>query len=290
MRDKIKTALIRYVMAIYLLCFVLRAVEYVVIRTDQSIIGEAIIHKLLGIVVLGIAVWTLGYHWRGIGLGAKSALRNTALGLLLGCGVMGLGYGIEMLLLANAGQAPSLQFYVTSYSIQGNRALQGGLWLVALCIVGNLVNVIMEEGIFRGLFVRMIEEKHTFLKACVLSSVLFGLWHIAQPVRNLLDGIQSPMGAAMSALLLVGTSTLLAIQYCMLVKLTGSLWAGMAAHFVNNASINLLHVVTSSGADELQTLRITIAQTLSFLVVLVMFIVRKAYKHPTFGGAEIEGK
>lgn len=273
---------IRYVLAIYLLCFVFRAVEYLFVRTDQSIIGEAVIHKLLGIVVLGVAVWVLQYHWRGVGFTAKSALRGTALGLLLGCGVMAVGYGAEMLLLSNAGEAPSLQFYVTSYAVQGNRALQDGLWFIVLCIVGNIINVVMEEGIFRGLFVRMIEEKHTFMKACVISSVLFGLWHIAQPVRNLLDGEQSPMGAAMSALLLVGTSLLGGIQYCMLVKITGSLWAGMAAHFVNNTSVNLLHVVTATGADEMQTLRITIAQTLFFVVVLVIFIARKAYKTQTF--------
>lgn len=282
MQAKIKYTPIRYVLTIYLLCFIFRAIEYLFIRTDQSIIGEAIIHKLLGIVVLGIAVWCLQYHWRSVGFAANSALRGIALGLGLGCGVMFLGYGVELLLLSNGGEAFSLRFYPTSYAVQGNRALQDGLWFVVLCIVGNIINVVMEEGIFRGLFMRMIEEKHTFLKACIVSSILFGLWHIAQPIRNLLDGEQSLVGAAMTALLLVGTSALGGIQYCMLVKITGSLWAGMAAHFVNNTSVNLLHVVTITGVDEMQAIRITIAQTLSFITVLVIFIVRKAYKNQTF--------
>jgi membrane protease YdiL (CAAX protease family) len=76
----------------------------------------------------------------------------------------------------------------------------------------------------------------------------------------------------MSGILLVTTSTLLAIQYCMLFKVTGSIWAGMAAHFVNNASVNLLHVSAATGIDQLQTARIAIAQSLSFAVVLVFFL------------------
>jgi len=61
----------------------------------------------------------------------------------------------------------------------------------------------------------------------------------------------------------------------MLFKMTGVLWVGLAAHFVNNVIVNLLHVVTASGVDELQTVRITIAQTLSFIAVLIIFLVNK---------------
>lgn len=282
MREKAKRTPMRYVLAIYLLCFIFRAVEYLFLRTDQSIVGEALVHKLLGIAVLGLAALYLGYHWRGVGFVPQGMPGGTAWGLLLGCGVMAAGYAAEMLLLGNAGQQPSLQFYATSYTTQGNRVLHGSVWFVLLCIAGNIVNVIVEEGVFRGLFVRMLEEKYSFLKACLISSGLFGLWHIAQPLRSLLDGEQSPMGAAMAAVLLVGTSLLGGIQYCMLLKLTGALWAGMAAHFANNTLINLLHVVSAAGADQMQTLRITVAQTLSFTIVLVLFIARRAYRAPTF--------
>ena len=39
----------------------------------------------------------------------------------------------------------------------------------------------------------------------------------------------------------------------------------MTDHFFNNTIINLMHVVTLSGTDELQVIRISIAQTISFL-------------------------
>ena len=268
-----KTRPALFVLLFYLICFVFRGIEYLVIRTDQTLIGEAFIHKLIGIALLAVAVWGVKYRWSDIGLRANQTLRGILLGLLLGISVFVVAYGVEMLIQSSAGNEPALEFFVTSYAIQGNKALQEGLLFILICIAGNIINVVMEEGVFRGLFLRLMEEKHSFLKACLYSSVLFGIWHIAQPVRNVIDGEQSAMGALMSGLLLVVTSTLLAVQYCMLLKVTGSIWAGMAAHFVNNAGINLQHISTTGGIDELQTIRIAIAQTLSFIIVLVFFII-----------------
>ncbi|MGI6004199.1 MAG: CPBP family intramembrane glutamic endopeptidase [Christensenellales bacterium] len=267
-----------FILGFYALCFLFRAIEYLVIRTDQSIIGEAFMHKLAGIALLAAAVWLLQYKWADIGFRPEQAIRGTLWGLLLGGGAFTVAYGVEMLIHVMRGSAPSLQFYVTSYAAQGNRIMQDGFVFVLICIAGNIINVVMEEGVFRGLFLRLMQEKYTFAKSCFFSSILFGIWHIAQPVRNLLDGEQSPMGALMSAILLVAASTLLAIQFCMLFKVTGSLWACMAAHFVNNAGVNLLHVSTAAGADQLQMLRIAIAQALSFVVVLVLFLLRARRK------------
>ncbi len=268
---KLKAKPVITCLVFFLVCCAARAVEYFVFRTDQTEIGEAIFHKIFGILLLAAALAVLGWKWRDIGFVAARFWRDIALGLAIGVGVFIVAYGTEMLMQSAAGNTPKLQFFVTSYAIGGNRALEGGFLLLALCIAGNLINVWMEEGVFRGLFPKLLSEKRSFWFACILSSLLFGIWHIAQPIRNAIDGVQSPMGALMMGLMLVGTSALLGVQYCMLNRVTGSIWAGMAAHFVNNTTINLLHVSTAGGLDEMQTLRITIAQTLSFLVVLVIY-------------------
>ena len=46
----------------------------------------------------------------------------------------------------------------------------------------------------------------------------------------------------------------------------------MGDHFVNNTIVNILHVTSYTGADELMFVRITIAQSLSFLLVLIFYI------------------
>lgn len=80
------------------------------------------------------------------------------------------------------------------------------------------------------------------------------------------------MQFAVNLAVLVLTSALVGFKYALLARMTGSLYAGMADHFVNNTIINILHVTGTSSADELQFIRVSAAQTLSFVIVLLLFI------------------
>lgn len=54
--------------------------------------------------------------------------------------------------------------------------------------------------------------------------------------------------------------------------MTGSLWVGLGDHLLNNTvATNMLHVVSQSGADELQIIRVFAAQLVSFLIVLALY-------------------
>jgi membrane protease YdiL (CAAX protease family) len=270
-----------FILLFFLLCFALRVVELLVIRTDQSVVGEAFIHKLLGIALLAGALWFWRLKWRDIGFRGDKAARGIALGLLFGAGAFAIAYGVELFVQTRGGGAPSLSFYATSYGLAGNSALQGGLLFVLICVLGNIINVVMEDGVFRGLFMRLFGEKRSFVTSMILSSVLFGIWHGLLPLRSFLDGEQSGMGAFMSALLLIVTSFVFGVELCLLCKWEGSLWAGMTVHFINNASVNLLHVVTTSGVDELQTVRITIAQTILFVAALALVLAQRRKRRKT---------
>ena len=260
---------------IYLLCFAFRGVEYFFIRTDQSIFGEAFIHKLSGIFILGIVLRHYSLKWSELGFLKQHVLKKIVYGLFLGAIVYIIAYAAELFLESLKGTLPSLTLYVTSYSLNGNHGNQTGSLFFMFCILGNIINVIMEEGVFRGLFLNILDSKYSFIMAALFSSLLFGLWHIAAPVRSFFDGEISLTGAVLSALMLVATTGLTGFKFCLLAKLSGSLWMPMADHFFNNTIINLLHVITATGADELQVLRITIAQTLSFIIVLIVYIKNK---------------
>ena len=54
--------------------------------------------------------------------------------------------------------------------------------------------------------------------------------------------------------------------------MTGSLYMAMGDHFVNNTIVNLLHVVSDTGVDEMMVVRVSIAQSVSFIVVLIRYI------------------
>jgi membrane protease YdiL (CAAX protease family) len=257
---------------VYVICYAIRMVELLVIRTDQGFFGEAFIQKATGIVILVLAVRCVGYSLKDIGFVRTKALTNTLLGLGLGVTVFVLAYASEYILLTSQGQEPSLAFYVTAYSVNGNIVGTTTLVTLGLCLGFNVINVVMEEGIFRGLFTKLAEKRLPFIAANIVASLLFGLWHIALPIRNYLDGEASAMGAFFSGLMYVVTSFLMGFQMGLLARMTGGLWASMGFHFVNNTVVNLLHVTSTSGADNLLTMRLTITGTCSFVIVLVIYI------------------
>lgn len=217
-RDKTFKCCKKY-LTYYLVCFVFRVLEYMVIRTAQSIFGEAFIHKLVGILILGYAVRYFSLNWSDVGFEVRSAGRYTLYGLLLGAAVFVIAYGAEFFIQLTKGNNPSLQIYVTSYAIDGNQGRETGLLFFAFCIIGNLINVVMEEGIFRGLLIKLAETRYSFTKAVILSSLLFGIWHIAAPVRSLLDGDMTVAGATITALMLVLTTGITGAKFCLLTKI-----------------------------------------------------------------------
>ena len=260
------------VLVIYILCFIFRMIEYFMIRTDQTLLGEAIIHKIAGIIILWIAIKMLSTDFEFIGFKRKGIFKNFAFGLLFGISVFAAVYGAEILIAVSQGNFQSLQFYVSSYAVDKNIGNQTGILFFLICIVGNIVNVLMEEGVYRGLFQKILQQKYKFIAAAIICSILFGAWHVIGPIRNYYDGLSSMGGMVANIFMLVITSGLVGFKEAMITRLTGSLYMAMGDHFVNNTIVNILHVTSYTGADELMFVRITIAQSLSFLLVLIFYI------------------
>ena len=262
------------VLGTYLLCYIFRTLEYFVLRTDQTWVGEAIVHKVLGIVILFGVSACVKITVTQMGFVKEKAFCNLVKGLAFGCSVFVLAYGVEIMIAVSQGSFSSLQLYVSTYAISQNTGYRTEFLFFLICIIGNIVNVIMEEGIFRGLFIKLLEQKHSFVVSAIISSCLFGFWHMIGPVRNYVDETMSMNGMIANIAMLVITSTLVGFKFAMLTKMTGSLYMAMGDHFVNNTIVNLLHVVSNTGADEMMVVRVVIAQSVSFILVLLCYIRR----------------
>ena len=62
----------------------------------------------------------------------------------------------------------------------------------------------------------------------------------------------------------------LAYEWGLCISLTGTIWAGVFEHFFNNFITNSLHMVTDTGIDEMQILRIVLSNVLSLAFVLML--------------------
>ncbi len=260
------------VLLIYISCFVFRGFEYFILRTDQTVWGEAFIHKLIGIMIFYSVAKLYGMNLKDIGFGKNNVLRNLLKGLGFGLSVFIVAYITEILILIVQNKFAMVQIYVSAYAIDGNIGNQTAFIFFIICILGNIINVVMEEGLFRGLFQKMLEYKYSFIVCAIISSVLFGVWHIMAPVRSYCDGMIGVSGLLVNMIMLVITSGIIGFKFCLLAKMTGSLYMSMSDHFVNNTIINIFHVISDTGVDELQVVRIAVAQSLSFIIVLIFYM------------------
>lgn len=257
---------------LFALLGVSRLAEYFILRTDATLLSENFLHKVFGIVVLAILLPCLHETWSSIGFGKNGRLSGIAKGVLLGSGCFLVAYSIECLILYKANQTVSLAFYVSGFALNGESTKQNGILFLVLCIALNLINVWMEEGVFRGLFQNILMERIPFFQAILLIAFLFGIWHWAMPLRDYADGKIS-----FAALFVLGIGYLIlagvmSVKWSLLYKLTGSLWMGLGDHLFNNVVVtNLLHVVSNQEADQIQIVRIMIGQILSFSVVLLLY-------------------
>lgn len=264
--------------AIFTLCLFVRFVEYFLIETDKTAIGENVIHKVVGIIILALTLKRIGIPWSNIGFYRNGFVSSILKGLLLGSVCFAISYGLELAIFILQGSPAHLEMYISSFSLTGSQIKNTDFVFFLLCILFNVINVWMEEGVFRGLFIKTLSETKPFMQANYIAAFLFGIWHIVMPIRSYINGEMS-----FAAMLLMGIgymilAGIMGIKWGLLYRITGNLWAGLGDHLFNNTvATNMLHVVSLKGADELQIVRIMAAQIISFAFVLVIHTYRTTH-------------
>ena len=263
---------IKVCLLIFGFCLFGRLAEYFLLRTDETIFAENFIHKIWGIGILLLCLLVTNWRWGDIGFKSGTFMRDLLIGVGLSACCFFVAYGVEMRCLTQMGKNPVMQFFSTGFSLNGHKLEQTELAFFLFCLVFNLINVIMEEGIFRGIFMKIGQEKYRFWMVNLFSAMLFGVWQIVAPIRNFCDG-KTEIGTmiCMVAVYFV-MAGLMGLKWGLLYKMTGSVWMGVGDHIFNNViASNLIHVVTGSGIDEFLLLRIVFAQILSFGIVVWLY-------------------
>ena len=262
---------------IFLICLFVHALEVFAIRTDETIFAECFINKVFGIILLFFLLKMLGSKWRDIGFVKEKFVVNCFKGFLICLIFYTVGFLAEFAILYAQGNKGHMEFFVTGFSLTGNVVKQTGIGFVVMCIVFNIINVWMEEGLFRGFFITYLSKEYSSKIALYVAALLFGIWHLVTPLRSVVDG---EMSFGVFLLMSVGyilLSALMGVKWGLLYQNTGTIWIGLADHFFNNCVVtNLLHVVTDTGVDELQIPRVLIGELTSFIAVAVFYKINKS--------------
>lgn len=252
---------------IFVICSVARLIEYFYMRTDETFLSENFLHKLFGIFLLWGVLSICNLRWKDIGFSPDGIVSGIGKGLLFGLVCSVFAYTVECIVLLFLHGNVHLSFYASGFSLTNEKVSQAGILLILSSVLFNLINVWMEEGIFRGLFTKILEGL-SYRKSLFFIAFLFGIWHLVMPLRDYLQGESSLVNLIVMGIGYVILAGMMSIKWSLLYKMTGSLWFGLGDHFFNNLASNLVHVVSNSEADSLQIVRILLWQLLSFAIVL----------------------
>ena len=112
--------------AIFTLCLSARFAEYFLIETDKTAIGENVLHKATGIILLALALKRIGLSWSDIGFQRNGFGRSILKGLLLGSICFSVSFGLELAILALQGNPAHLEIYISSFSLTGSQIKNTG--------------------------------------------------------------------------------------------------------------------------------------------------------------------
>lgn len=266
-----KRRTISVICMMFMLLMIIRVIEIMFVKTDQTWIGENILHKICCILLIWTVLDLLRLHWSDLGFSKKGLFSGLKYGLALGISTFFLSYAAEFMVLFAMGKHPSLRFYITNFSLAQTHTNGSSLSAVIVCIIGNIVNVCAEEGLFRGLFCKTGMQCYSQKTANIIQALLFGIWHITNVISPLSDGSMNLAAAAFMGMGYILLSGILACEWGMCAALSGTLWTGASEHLFNNFISNSLHTVTETGADEYMIIRITLSNMLSLLFVFIIY-------------------
>jgi len=179
--------------------------------------------------LLALARWA-GLSWAELGLGAGIWRRGVRWALA--------AIGVVAVVFAAGAALPLTRsaFRDTRYDFGWGHAL---LTAFVLIPVGT---VLFEEVAFRGVLWGLLRRRHGTVVATVVSSALFGLWHVLPSVGLAADdqaiGATVGSGSSGQAVSVLGTvlfTALAGVVFCELRRRSGSLLAPVGLHWATNA-------------------------------------------------------
>ncbi|MEW6030030.1 MAG: CPBP family intramembrane glutamic endopeptidase [Chloroflexota bacterium] len=253
-------------LSLLIIALAFRLFDIFVLRLDERL-GEIILSKSLGFILVLLFVWGTGYHLKDIGLHSQFIGYSILIGAGITATALALGYGIEFILQNQRNTHPTLLFA----AIDPKTFVSGGVFFAVWLLGGNVINSFMEEGLFRGVMIRLLGRALSLSEANWLQAFLFASWHLPWVLKGYQTGELKTTGdIAFGIISNFIPQLVLGVVWGYLYLKTNNLWACWIAHTLTNSAVNFLHVKTIDGLDKGLSVRMvtfTIVMALSTLLI-----------------------
>ena len=207
-------------------CFALAVAALVLFTLGRTfgLLGPPAVSVSLLTAALALIAWNAGATLTDLGLGRKDVLS----GLLYGAGA----FGLVLLVLVVAAVIPATNGFLHDSRAQ----IAGGRLLYELGVPLLLLTAIPEEFAFRGVLLGSGLKMWGPWRASLVTSVLFGLWHIAPTLHTMTDNhvFRGASGSTGGRVLLVlgaiAVTFVAGLAFCWLRLRSRSLVAAVIAH------------------------------------------------------------
>jgi len=244
---------------------VFKVLDVFVFRLDE-LLGEIILSKSIGFLLVVAYLWAVGKWVTSIGLHGRSVGKALIVGAIGTVLVLFVSYGLQFGVLLGADKQPALVLA----AIDPKAGVTGSFAFALFLIAGNFINSFMEEGLFRGVMLRHFRASLSFWRANFLQAALFGIWHLNWPIKQFLTGQLDLGGAAFQAIMLLIATGIYGFAMGYLYLKTDNLWAPWLVHTINNSVQNMVHIRTTDGLDSDMVI-FQIVLILSFVAIIPLF-------------------
>lgn len=250
-----------------LVALVFRLTDIFILRLDERL-GEIILSKTLGFLLVLLFIWAIGRKPASIGFHGRRLGGSLLIGVVITVLPFVIAYAIEWIVLGQMGQGPRLLFA----AIDPKAGVTGGVLFASWLVLGNFINSFMEEGLFRGVMLNLNRMKLSFGKSIWLQALLFGTWHLVWVLKWYQTGVVSTPGEiGMGVVANFLPQICLGLVWGYAYLKTNNLWTAWIAHTLTNTTLNLLHVATVDAMDPGMSIRMT---AFSIASLFMMFIIR----------------
>ena len=147
--------------AIFMLCLSVRFVEYFLIETDKTAVGENVPHKVVGIIILALVLKRINLSWSDIGFHRNRFVSGILKGLLLGIVCFAISYGLELAIFTLQGNPAYLELYISSFSLTGSQIKNTGFVFFCYVYCSMLLMYGWKRVFFAGcLLKRSLKQSH----------------------------------------------------------------------------------------------------------------------------------